>query len=284
MNPSSAPSDNPSTTPSDIPSSLPSKMPSAQPSDMPSVMPSDEPTAMPSDVPSEEPSAMPVVPVPDDAQDVTEESTLVPIGPDQAPQDQQVLANQPLELDSILQVDEGTAPIRDSRGVCIKDGVERTVSVDLRSAFPDQLIVTCTEEEDHSIMDRLENALNAAFPYVASDWDGKAVFNEFDFDFNQEKANVGGFRRHRDLRILQTQICPSRSAACPSFYDSCRLSCGLLATTNCNGDGMDLDSIDQLENYLSAAVTASLRSLHLDCLGFTSELVALVRIANVNGP
>jgi hypothetical protein len=214
----------------------------------------------------------------------------------QQEQEQQVPADQPLDeqqvvqpvvaqgdeigsqLQSVQEVNTSQTMMRDSRGVCITNGEERTVTVDLQSAFPDQFIVTCTEEDDVSIMDRLENALNAAFPYVASSWDGKATFEEFDFDFHQEVTNVDGFRRHRDLRILQTQICPARTTECPSSFDSCRLSCGLLSTTNCNE--MDMASIEQLDNYLSAAVTASLRSLQLKCLGFSSELVALVRVIN----
>lgn len=181
-----------------------------------------------------------------------------------------------VDLNAIQQLVSGNMSERDSNGACLKDSRQYTVTADVRSAFPDKFIVTCTEEDDQSVVDRIEHALNAAFPYVANTWDGKASFEALDFDFNQDVTNVDGFRRHRDLRILQTQICPARTTDCPTSFDSCRFSCGLLVTTNCNG--MDVGGIDQLENYLSAAATAALRNLDLKCLGFTSELIALVRL------
>jgi len=156
---------------------------------------------------------------------------------------------------------------------CTSDEREHTVVLDVRSVFPDQFVVTCTGENDTSILQRLESALNAAFPYVATAWDGNALFESFQFDFDQLVTHVEGYV---PLGLVG-QPCPERTIDCPPFFDTCRYSCGLLTTTNCND--MQLSGIEQLENYLSAAATASLRGLDLDCLGFQNELIAMVRVS-----
>ena len=149
---------------------------------------------------------------------------------------------------------------------------EHSVTLDLRSAFADQFIITCSGDDDSRLLERIEKSLNTAFPYMATEWDGTAIFESFQFDFTQALTNVEGFRRSREL----AQVCPDRPHDCPSFFDSCRFSCGLLRTTSCNG--MALSSIEQIDNYLSAAATQALRALNMECLGFESELIALVRV------
>jgi hypothetical protein len=152
------------------------------------------------------------------------------------------------------------------------------VTVDVHSSFEDQFIIACTEDDDNTVLDRIEDALNAAFPYVATTWDGMADFGSFEFDFVQlvqhmQRSGDGGGR------YLQAagQVCPDRVSECPSEADSCRYSCGLLTTTSCNG--MELKDIEDLDNYLSAAVTAALRSLKsLTCLGSQSQLIAMVQV------
>lgn len=153
---------------------------------------------------------------------------------------------------------------------------EHSVTLDLRSTFADQFVITCSGEDDSTILERIEKALNAAFPYVTTGWDGKAIFEDFHFDFAQGVTNVAGFGRER--RELAT-TCPERPHDCPTFFDSCRFSCGLLTATSCNG--MALSSIEELDKFMSAAATKAVRSLDMECLGFDSDLLALVRVDSV---
>lgn len=152
---------------------------------------------------------------------------------------------------------------------------EHSVTLDLRSTFADQFIITCAREDDTTVLDRMEKALNIAFPYISNGWDGTVSFASFQFDFAQDVSNVAGLGRERHRRELQ-EVCPARSEECPLFFDACRFSCGTVTSTSCNG--MELSSIEELDKFLSAAATKALRSLDLECLGFESDLMALVRV------
>ena len=196
----------------------------------------------------------------------------------------------PSDAPSPIPIDADEEVAFDERiGTSAAEGCEKkehSVTVDLRIAFPDQFVITCDADDDALLLEHIQKSLKVAFQPIVANWDGTAVFTSLEFDLSKEIVNMEGFGQRRNRNLQQqlsiSGICPERPHTCPaSSVDSCRLACGVLTTTSCNG--MKLSSVENLDNQLSAAITQGLQSFNLDsfpCLGLRDRLIALVRVDN----